>query len=87
MTLHLKKYNPRDSYVLITNRTDIAQGDLFTHGGEEWFAITGSVGYTLPGFPTIRAGMITDPDNPLPDTAITTVRLRDVELFDDEETT
>lgn len=82
MTKYLKTYDPTDAMVVLGDRSDIAPRSIFTLHGEEWYALTGSVGYALPG--GVPGGMVNDPDNPLPDNAITAVRVRDVVLCEKE---
>lgn len=87
MTKYLKTYNPAGAMVVLGDRSDIEPRSIFTLHGEEWYAITGSVGYTLNcGGVEVPAGMSNDPEYPLPDNAITAVRVRDVVLCEMEET-
>lgn len=85
MTKYLKTYDPTDARVVLGDRSDIAPRSIFTLHGEEWYALTGSVGYTLRcGGVEVPAGMSSHPEHPLPDNAITAVRVRDVVLCEKE---
>lgn len=68
---------PTKWLVVLAERSDIAPDELFVVNDMQYRAITGSIGYHVEPLPGIRipAGMVNDPLNPLPDNAITAVRI------------
>lgn len=60
-------------FVVLADRADIEPREEFTLNGVRYRAITGSVGLKreiMPGV-FVSAGMVNDPEYPLPDNAVT----------------
>lgn len=76
-TRRLKHYDPEDACVVMASDDQIPPQAIFEAGGRAWYSLTGSVGYTVEFHPgiAVSAGMVHDPEFPLPNNAITAIPL------------
>lgn len=71
----LKHYNPEDVCIVSGPEDNIPPNVIFESNGKRWFSITGSIGYKLelcPGV-TVPAGLVQDPEYPLPSNMIVAI--------------
>lgn len=70
-------FNPENFEYVFTGNPNLGPGEEFEHLGVKYVSITGAIGYKREIFPgvTVDAGMLNDPEYPLPDGTITAVRV------------
>lgn len=70
-------FNPENFETVLTGNPSLGPNEEFEYLGVKYVSITGAVGYKREVFPgvAVDAGMSNDPEYPLPDGAITAVRV------------